>query len=562
MAPDHPIMRPGVTVSIGLDKTTKLKAVFKRYVDFCNSKTKDSDTPEINVDDLEFAFSQRLNENDTAETSALMKNDRIKVRKDRENERRMEATEKRNQRDSDRAFFQAMRHLLPDSCPARVADVILDCRGKLMDNKGRNQRLLSTTVRAHSAMIRKRCPWLMAKIQKARQEAKQKFEEEMAQKHDTPEHQASIHDATEIENDEDAEIFNAAGRAISGGSNEEKEMDPGDNAIGRAAQVDMIEDSSDDGKVNVIVVEADEDDSNHAVVPNASHQIHSRSDPDSLTVILSDHSPEAVKILLEYCYTNRVVALGHNAFVQACATRPNSKYSGPVPPYPTSSTSSSGKRWPNNGLPLITFSVALATIKLAEEAGMYRLSFMCEIAASQLVTKENVVEALTMSTRQKNISGNDLSRLRKAAMEVLLRRGRRGVSEIGRTSLFKKALDEDRAVIVPSLLQGTMEAVSHWEKAKGGAKREMRELSFKDIDREDAYKRMIERKRKSAHSMSDEEMPVESSDSDDGPFFDYVRLSHRDILRSSRKRDTSINRSSKKRSSRSRSRSRRHYTDK
>ena len=84
----------------------------------------------------------------------------------------------------------------------------------------------------------------MAKIQKARQEAKQKFEEEMAQKHDTPEHQASIHDATEIENDEDAEIFNATGRAISGGSNEEKEMDPGDNGIGRAAQVDMIEDSS------------------------------------------------------------------------------------------------------------------------------------------------------------------------------------------------------------------------------------------------------------------------------------------------------------------------------
>jgi len=149
-------------------------------------------------------------------------------------------------------------------------------------------------------------------------------------------------------------------------------------------------------------------------------------------------------------------------------------------------------------MPIVPFSVALAAISLAEEAGMHRLSLMCEISASQLVTASNVVEALTMSTRQKSISGNDLPRLRKAAMDMILRRGRRGVSEIGRTSCFKRALEEERSIIVPTLLQGTMEAVSRWEKMKG-VKRDGSEISYrsyKELDKEDQYKRAKERKRR------------------------------------------------------------------
>ena len=478
-----------------------------------------SDSPKISVDDLEFAFSQLLNENDTAETSALMKNDRVQVRKVRKEERQMEAERKRIQRESDRTYFQEMRHLLPESCPTRVADVVLDCRGKLVDNKGRNQRVLSTTVRAHSSIIRKRCPWLVAIIQKAKQQAKKILEEDKARKHDTPDPSSTR--ATEIENDEEGESCNAGDRAISNSENEEKEIGRGEEEISRAAQIDMVDDSSDDGNVNVIIVDDDEDDSNH-VVSSARHQIHARPDVDVLTVVLSDHSPEAVKILLEYCYTNRVVSLGHNSFVQACKTRPN-KHNGPVPPYPTTH-SSIARRWPGNGSPMIAFSVALAAIKLAEEAGMYRLSFMCETSAAQLVTKENIVEALTMSTRQKIISGNDLPRLRKAAMEILLRRGRRGVSEIGRTSCFKKALDEDRSIIVPSLLQGTMEAVSKFEKTKG-AKRDLSEVSFKDLDREDIYRRNSERKRRrkegigasKIHELDDENLNDLSDDPYDDP---------------------------------------------
>ena len=505
VAPDHPILRPGVTVSIGLDKTTKLKAVFKQYVDFCNSKSKtnSSDSPHISVYDLEFAFSQLLNENETAETSALMKNDRIRVRKCRESERKIEEDRKKMQRNSDRMYFQEMRHLLPESCPTRVADVLLDCRGKLVDNKGRNQRVLSTTVRAHTSMIRKRCPWLIAIIQKARHEAILKFEEDQARSRETPETSASR--AAEIENDEDGEIGNADAQAISNSENEEREIGRGEEEVSQAARIEIVDDSDDDRKVNVIIVDDEEDDSNH-VVSSARHQIHSSPETDVLTVVLSDHSPEAVKILLEYCYTNRVISLGHNAFVKACKTRPY-KTNGPVPPYPITN-SSIAKKWPSNGSPTITFSVALAAIKLAEEAGLFRLSFMCEIAAAQLVTKDNIVEALTMSSRQKIISGNDLPRLRKAAMDVLLRRGRRGVSEIGRTSLFKKALDEDRSIIVPSLLQGTMEAVTHWEKSKSN-KRDLVDVSFTDIDREDTYRRNMERKRARRGRDNDDENPMD-----------------------------------------------------
>merc|ERR1711971_491083 len=211
-------------------------------------------------------------------------------------------------------------------------------------------------------------------------------------------------------------------------------------------------------------------------------------------ICLPKHSPEAVKILLEYCYTNRVVSLGHDAFVQACRTRTN-KHQGPVPPYPTTH-SSNAKRWPNNGIPMVPFSVALAAISLAEEAGMHRLSLMCEISASQLVSSINVVEALTVSTRQKTISGNDLPRLRKASMDVILRRGRRGVTEIGRSAFFKKALQDERSMIVPTLFQGTMEAVSHWVKS---GKRDISEIScrsFRDLDKEDSCKREKERKRR------------------------------------------------------------------
>jgi hypothetical protein len=372
----------------------------------------------------------------------------------------------------------------------------------------------------------------MGIILKARQKARQQLEQEKTQNSKTPDHSSTR--ATEIENDDEGETCNGNGQSNNDNNieNDEKVIARGEEEISRAARIDMEDDCSVDGNVNVIIVDDDEDDSNH-VVSSARHQIHSRPEVDALTVVLSKHSPEAVKILLEYCYTNRVVSLGRNAFVQACKTRPK-RDNGPVPPY----SISNAKKWPNNGISTIPFSVALAAIRLAEEAGMLRLSFMCEISAAQLVTTSNVVEALTMSTRQKIISGNDLSRLRKAAMDILLKRGRRGVSEIGRSSCFKKALEEERAIIVPTLLKGTMEAVALWGRGKqntNGSKRDLTEVSrpspscFKDIDSEDAYKRSKERNRRrqdwvekdasKIHEQDDEHL----NDSIDEPYDEFSK---------------------------------------
>mmetsp|Transcript_17694 Transcript_17694/g.30924 ORF Transcript_17694/g.30924 Transcript_17694/m.30924 type:complete len:554 (-) Transcript_17694:76-1737(-) len=233
----------------------------------------------------------------------------------------------------------------------------------------------------------------------------------------------------------------------------------------------------------------------NADVFSSAHLSHSRSDKDLLLVTIPDHSPEAVKILLEYCYTNRVVSLGYDAFVQSCKTRP-SKHQGPVAPFHSSHHSS--KKWPGNGSPQVSFSVALAAIRIAEESGMRRLSLMCEVAASQLVTTDNVTEALMMSTSQKSISGNDLPYLRKACMDVILARGPRGVLDLERSASFRTALDSQQAVIVPTLLKGTMEAVTSWEASKG-IKRDSSEISyssFEELDKEDKYAREKERRKR------------------------------------------------------------------
>ena len=103
-----------------------------------------------------------------------------------------------------------------------------------------------------------------------------------------------------------------------------------------------------------------------------------------------------------------------------------------------------------------------------------------------------------MSSLQKSASGNDLPRLRKAAMEIILRRGQRGVSEIGRSAPFKKALQEERSIIVPTLLLGTMETVTHWEKAKGAKKVtfDTSYSSFEAVDRADVVARERERRKR------------------------------------------------------------------
>jgi hypothetical protein len=151
---------------------------------------------------------------------------------------------------------------------------------------------------------------------------------------------------------------------------------------------------------------------------------------------------------------------------------------------------------------------------------MHRLSLTCEVTASQLLSISNVVEALSMCTAHKSISGNDLPRLRKAAMDIVLRSGSRGVVELG--PAFRRALEERRSFIVPTLLQGTMEAVATYDKSRG-VKRDSTHVSypsFKELDREGSYKREREqRKRRQERWETDPSRRAEHSFEEELDFF-------------------------------------------
>ena len=156
LAPSNPMLKQGTTVYIGLDKNTKLEKVFNQYIKFVNSKLpkkkNKGDDEDLNVlnsvklSDLEFLHCSLLEAKETVEASALMKNDRIKVYRDRSKERSTKAEVMKQQRDSDRKFFKDLRQLLPNPSPEGMGcDVVLDCRGKILDERGYSQNVLATT---------------------------------------------------------------------------------------------------------------------------------------------------------------------------------------------------------------------------------------------------------------------------------------------------------------------------------------------------------------------------------------------------------------------------------
>lgn len=505
--PNHPVVRPGVTVFIGMDKNTKLSAVFRRFVEFCNHRQKRRD--HIEVSDLEFVHCQLLNGSDTAETSALMKNDRIKVRANRATEREIEAERKRQQRTADNNFFDQMRLLMPDKWN-KYADVILDCQGKLVDDKGRNQKVLWTKVKAYTPIIKARCPWLYDIIIKSKTDALtaalalEAAMELTPSVEDTKSEVARVEsEAKPVDDDEDdnsIEVMHFDPDPIANASqNAEIAASLGANEI----ENDDEEDLPLNGSTKI-----------RSDSPILSSEPQRRSEPpkkDLLTVTIENHSPEAMKLLLEYCYTNRVVVLGLNAFIVACKERPTSE-KGPIPPLPL--TRAGHPRYSQDSHPLVSFQLALAGIELAEEANMPRLSLMCEVAAAQLVSSTNVVRALSLCSLQKSKTGNDLPKLRKAAMDVVLRSGSRGVLELGRTPAFRKALEEPRAIIIPTLLQGTTEAVTRYGK-RGQSKRTKSNLSiysFDELDRDDAIKRERERRKRRIESGRSYEIDEYGSD--------------------------------------------------
>lgn len=456
--PDHAILKPNVTVQIGLDKNTKLSTVFERYVQFCGERC-----AAVDLADLEFVHSQVLSGSDTAEASALMKNDRISVRADRTRQRQADAAFQKLQKDCDKQYFAQLQGL-GRANHARYCDTVLDCRGTVLDEAGRVQRVLSTTVKCHAAIVSKRCRWLGRFIEAERLH-RQNLEPPVVEMQPQTAKESEDEDAIGVLNIDKVETRPSNDAAQI--ENDEEEDDPMDVEQAANASVQSVLNPGEEPSVV-------------------------GDDSSLLRVTLEDYPPDAVRILLEYCYTNRVPQLGYDAFVQACKTKPNDrngKGEAPCPPYPVTHP----RRWPNRGKPVASFRTTLSALQLAEDASMPRLSLMCEVAAAQLVGTNNVVDAISICETQKQATGNELPVLRKAAMDVVLRSGARGVYAL---PTFRRALQDRSGYMVPTLLTGTAEAVQKGEKKKKSHKRDWKTIAFNffdEMDYSDACAREYER---------------------------------------------------------------------
>lgn len=480
IVPSNPLLLRGATVYVGLDKGSKLSVVFQHYCDFVNSKSPSSKPGSrvyIKPTDLEFMHCATLDAQHTVEASAMMKNDRIRVVRERSKDRSAKAEMIRLQRESDRKYFKELRSLLPNPSPEGMgSDVILECQGKVKDERGFSQNVLATTVRANSVLIAKRCKWLGQKISTAREDMRKRAE-------------------MTIPSDEVKSESKEAERSSSQSDDEEYDIVPsnplpaGDNNNNNAIAADRvlaaeIEDDEED----------DEVDAGKSPTNEQASTSHLRDVASSNSVWISlQHSPQAVKLLLEYCYTNRVQALGQDAFLKA-SKFPNpkdvgalaAKESGPVPPFRK-------HEWPDGGAPTVSLHLALAGIALAEEAHMPRFSLMCEVAASKLVDYSNIIDVLAACQTQQQQTGNRLPLLRKAAMLDCVF-GKRYFEN----PIFKNNMIARKDLVIPSVLDGSIEVFptnldsKEVLKKKEKMQKEKKQI-FDMLDESDRNKRLFER---------------------------------------------------------------------
>ena len=487
LSPDNPILRAGTTVYIGLDKNSKLSLAFDKYCDFVNAsappRLRADDPPRhiVRTADLEFFHAGLLDPDQTVEASALMKNDHIAVYPDGREVRAARSESMRQQRESDRKYFEDLRGLLPNPNIDGMAgcDVVLDCKGKIVDGREYSQNVLATTVRANSVLLSRRCKWLGRMINDAREDGRRRAE--MTVPSDKSEKSFENDDDVIGEGDEEEEDVSSAAVAEGMKSGQSDDED-GIIMAERPPAMRRAEDDNDDNSNNnnaaggeggnaakVEDYDDDDEDVDTNTKPTGGSgavrkypprktmaDTHRNSPllssfPNSVWISL-DHPPQAVKLLLEYCYTNRVQSLGHEAFTKASTTEGHVDLS-PVPPFRK-------HEWPDGGAPTVSLHLALAGISLAEEAHLPRLSLMCEVAASQLVDGNNVIDVLSACRIQQQKTGNRLPILRRAAiLDCVMANGSGGIDVLYSNPTFKSSLNERRGLVVPSLLDGTVEVM-------------------------------------------------------------------------------------------------------
>lgn len=396
------VAKRGTTVRVGLDKTTKLYSVFSHFARFCTLTSKNKEP--LSESDLEFVHDQVLSGTETAEGSALMKNDVVKVRKRRAEQEESRARRERMQRESDAIYFRQMKRLLCEGLTNHhnnTHDLIIECRGTLKDKKTNNlaqnpRHETTTALRAHRAIISKRSPWFKDHIRRA-VEAKQFHpvvripnDAVPIENHPTPtNHKGNLDRAANDDDDDDDDAVQPL--PLPSG---DKNHDVG-------------------GGPRPLALAGDKDNDRPA---------HNELNPAAevvVRVVLERHPPEAVELFLEYCYTNRCAPLGGRD---------------------------------DDARPLVSMSTALAGVELAEEARAPRFASLCETAATRLVRRDNVTDALCSCAA----SDNGLPRLRERAMACLLER--RVLEELASSTDFVETLRERSGLLVPAVLTGLVDA--------------------------------------------------------------------------------------------------------
>jgi hypothetical protein len=432
---------------------------------------------------MEFVHSTVLKGNETAEQAALMKDDRVRVRPERSAVTQQEKERAKLQREFDHRYFTDMKGLLrPDLNEIPSKDtVVLECQGRLPPpfHGGRYFYQMPCIV----SIVNGRCPWLRRIIESA-----------LANQNDDQKKKPLV-----------SSFFNpGAGQdslssAISGGQDSTASMKLDDDEEEDEPPIRMVDRSQ------VIVQGALQ----AAAAAPAAAEIEMEGEYDVLNegvqdmgssrvVVIADHPVEAMQVLLEYCYTNRVVSLGVEAFKVAARTKLDPRgLQGNLAPF---SLSSGAKKWPARGQPMISMDATLAALALAEEASMPRLSLMCEVAAAELVSSGNAVKALSMCARIHEETGNNLNRLRQAAMDVLLHhQGKRAADVSESVRLALKSETESKA-LVPTLLKGLVDSMSERMDSRSLYEYENRDWQttafafFDQVDREDTYRRARERR--------------------------------------------------------------------
>lgn len=511
------VAKQGAKISIGMDKNCKVGHLFEAFTRFCNNNTATLHTANdlLVTAELEFVHMDVLmlskHHDMTADACALMKGDSVIVRKNRSQERLELDQVRTRQEEMDQGYFKALRSLLPDLNGSSGADIVFDCQSKI--NGG--QQVLSTFVKAHACIVAKRCPWLGEQIKSAKKERESTCinviripsdgdadgEGDEILDHDAD---ADMADANNINSRKrrEAEVsFDAEGEA----QVDDDAAEPDEKRLCVRPQRDRVNREGgwlDNNNARAAEVEAEEDEDIVQPVINCNRRVVSvtRSNPgvgrseipspvfasspshNLLRIPLKNHSPEAVKLLLEFCYTNRCISLGQEAFVKSSpgAVNPFLRVGG----------------WPRFGEPMISMDVALAGISLAEEARMSKFSLMCEVAASHLLTNANVLNAISLCSSQGIKSGNRLPLLQKKATAFLLRKP--VLDELSKSAPFLRALSEKCEHVVPALFSGTRASLGPItaDQKRAIAKHKVETcFGFTSIDALDRLERMREREK-------------------------------------------------------------------